>query len=313
MTPPPIRFGLQTAPENVSWSELVALWRFAEGLGYDSLWTSDHFVTSMFQEVPDAPVLDGWTALTGLATQTERVRLGVMITGNPYRHPPQLAKIATTLDHISGGRLIVGIGAGWFEAEHRMYGVPFHSNTERANRLGEALQILNLLWTEKRASFDGKYYQLVDAICEPKPVQRPRIPIWVGGWGEKIVLRDAARYADGWNTTGSPEQLAHKMEVFKRHCDAAGRDFDTLEKSVMHLGLFHSDDPDAVRAYIKGRRMPEEFRDHFMVGSYEQMRDQIASFIELGFTHFVCQVMAPFDTEAIEAWYREVALAFRPA
>jgi F420-dependent oxidoreductase-like protein len=267
----------------------------------------------MSQEVPDAPVLDGWTALTGLATQTERVRLGVMITGNPYRHPPQLAKIATTLDHISGGRLIVGIGAGWFEAEHRMYGVPFHSNTERANRLGEALQILNLLWTEKRASFDGKYYQLVDAICEPKPVQRPRIPIWVGGWGEKIVLRDAARYADGWNTTGSPEQLAHKMEVFKRHCDAAGRDFDTLEKSVMHLGLFHSDDPDAVRAYIKGRRMPEEFRDHFMVGSYEQMRDQIASFIELGFTHFVCQVMAPFDTEAIEAWYREVALAFRPA
>ena len=313
MTPPPIRFGLQTAPENVDWSALVDVWKFAEGLGYDSLWTSDHFVTSMFQDTPHAPVLDGWTALAGLATLTERVRLGVMITGNPYRHPPQLAKIATTLDQMSGGRLIMGIGAAWFEDEHRMYGVPLHAKAERANRLGEALQILNLLWTEKRASFDGKYYRIEDAICEPKPVQSPRIPIWVGGWGEKIVLRHAARHADGWNTTGSPKQLAHKMDVFKRHCDDAGRDFDALEKSVMHLGLFHSDDPSEVSAYIKRRRMPEEFRDHFMVGSHEQMRDQISRYIDLGFNHFVCQVMAPFDTEAIEAWYSEVALAFRPS
>jgi F420-dependent oxidoreductase-like protein len=311
MAAPPIRFGLQTAPENVTWAALREVWKFAEDLGYDSLFTSDHFVTSMFQQTPDAPVFDGWTALTGLAALTGRVRLGVMVTGNLYRHPPQLAKIATTLDHISGGRLIVGIGAGWFEAEARMYGVPFRSNVERANQLGEALQILNLLWTEERASFDGKYYQLEDAICEPKPVQKPRIPIWVGGWGEKIVLRDAALYADGWNTTGSPKQLAHKMDVFKRHCDAAGRDFDAIEKSVMHLGLFESDDPAAVRAYVKGRHMPAEFRDQFMLGTHAEMRDQIARYIDLGFNHFVCQVTAPYDLPAIERWYTEVALAFR--
>jgi alkanesulfonate monooxygenase SsuD/methylene tetrahydromethanopterin reductase-like flavin-dependent oxidoreductase (luciferase family) len=234
-----------------------------------------------------------------------------MVTGNPYRHPPQLAKIATTLDHISRGRLVMGIGAGWYEAEHRMYGVPWHSNRERAERLGEALQILNLLWTEPRASFEGRYYRVDDAVCEPKPVQQPRIPIWVGGWGEKIVLRDAARYADGWNTTGSPQQLEPKMEVFRHHCDAAGRDVDTFEKSVMHLGLFHSDDPAAVAEYVAARRMPPEFREQFMLGSDEQMRDQIARYIELGFNHFVCQVTQPFDMEAIERWYREVALAFR--
>ncbi|MCH2172707.1 TIGR03560 family F420-dependent LLM class oxidoreductase [Myxococcota bacterium] len=311
MAPPPIRFGLQTATENITWPALLDIWKFAEEIGYDSLWTSDHFVTSMFQKTPEAPVFDGWTALAALAALTQRVRLGVMVTGNPYRHPPQLAKIATTLDHISDGRLIMGIGAGWFEAEHQMYGVPYHSNTERANRLGEALQILNLLWTQERSSFDGNYYQIENAICSPKPVQSPRIPIWVGGWGEKIVLRDAARYADGWNTTGSPQQLAPKVDVFKRHCDAAGRDFDEFEKSIMHLGLFESSDPNAVRDYIKSRRMPEEFRDQFMLGTHEQMRDQIARFIDLGFNHFVCQVTQPFDREAIEGWYTEVALAFK--
>jgi F420-dependent oxidoreductase-like protein len=307
----PIQFGLQTATEGVAWPDLVEIWRFAEQLGYDSLWTSDHFVTSIFPDTPDAPVLDGWTALAGLAVLTERVRLGVMITGNPYRHPPQLAKIATTLDQMCGGRLTLGIGAGWHEIEHKMYGVPYHSNAERAHRLGEALQVINLLWTEKRANFEGKYYRLEDAICEPKPVQQPRIPIWVGGWGEKVVLRDAAKYADGWNTTGTPETLSHKAKVFRRHCEDAGRDFDAMEKSIMHLGLFESDDPDEIQRFVGGTRVPADWKDHFMVGTHEQMREQIARYIELGFTHFVCQVAQPYDYAAIERWYTEVALAFK--
>ena len=170
----------------------MKLARFAEGLGYDSLWTSDHFIPSTFAD-QRRPVLEGWAALAGLAALTSRASCGIMVTGNTYRNPAHLAKIAATVDHISGGRLIVGIGAGWLEEEHGMYGFPFPDKTERVHRMGEAIQIMQQLWTQDRASFKGKYYQVTEAICEPKPVRKPHPPIWVGSGGVQLGMRYVAR------------------------------------------------------------------------------------------------------------------------
>ncbi len=312
----PIRFGLQTAPERAEWKEMVKIWKFAEDLGYDSMWTSDHFVTSLFRDEPEATVLDGWTTLAGLGALTSRVRMGVMITGNGYRHPPQLARIATTIDRMTNGRLIMGIGAGWHQAEHEMYGVPFPSPAERAHRMGEAVQIFKLLWTEPRASFKGKYYELRDAIAEPKPVQKPHIPIWIGAWGEQLMLKYVAMFADGWNLTGSPISLPPKLDALKRHCEAAGRDIDEIEKSVMHLGLYMTDDQQWMRRFIEGStyRRAQGFEDkkgHYMIGGPEEMKETIGKLIDLGFTNFVAQIIQPYDYDAIERWHKEVAMAFK--
>ena len=311
----PIRFGLQTAPERASWPELVKVWKFAEDLGLDSMWTSDHLVTSLFQDELETDVFDGWTALAGLATQTHRVRMGVMITGNPYRHPGQLARIATTIDHMSEGRLIMGIGAGWFKLEQEMYGIEFRSPAERVHRMGEAIEVFKALWTQGRANYQGKYYQLKDAISEPKPVQKPHIPIWVGGWGEQLTLKYCARHADGWNLTGGPLSLPAKVEALRRHCEAEGRDFDDIEKSVMHMRLIVDDDPDRTRRIIEAtakRRGTtyEDTRGQYMIGSTEEMRDNLGKLIDLGFTHFVPQIVQPYDYEGIERWRKEVAQPF---
>ena len=312
----PIRFGLQTAPEGGVWPELVKVWKFADDLGYDSMWTSDHYITTLYMENLDTPVFDGWTALAALGAVTKRVRMGVMITGNSYRHPPLLAKMAVTIDHITGGRLIMGIGAGWYEREHQMFGIPFPPPGERVHRMGEAIQIFDKLWREKRVTFNGKYYQLKDAICDPKPVQKPRIPIWVGGWGEQLTLKYCAMYGDGWNLTGSPINLVPKVEALKRHCDAVGRNMDEIEKSVMHMRLIMTDDQAYVKEYVTSRRYKradsyEDMHGHFMIGTPDDMKRTIEKLLKLGFTHFVAEVVQPYDYCAIERWYKEVATEFK--
>ena len=312
----PIRFGLQTAPEGGSWSEMVKVWKFADDLGYDSMWTSDHMITSLFQENLDTPVFDGWTSLAGLLASTRRVRGGVMITGVMYRNPAQLAKVAATVDHMCDGRLIMGIGAGWHKLEHEAYGYDFPAPAERVHRMGEAIEIFKRMWTESRASFDGKYYQIKDAICEPKPVQQPRIPIWVGGWGEKLTLKYCAMHGDGWNLTGSPMNLPRKVEALQRHCDAVGRNIDDIEKSVMHMRLLMDDDHEKTKRFVeewaKKRGLEyDDMRGHYMVGPIEEMRETIGKLIDLGFTHFVAEVVQPYDYEGIERWYREVAMHFK--
>lgn len=312
----PIRFGLQTPPEGATWEELVRVWKFADDLGYDSLWTSDHFITSLFPQQPHTPVFDGWTALAGLGVLAKRVRMGVMITGVPYRYPSQLAKIAVTIDRMTGGRLIMGIGASWSQKEHEQYGIEWRPSGERVHRMGEAIQVFKLLWTQPAATFNGRYYQLRDAVCEPKPVQKPHIPIWVGGWGEQLTLKYAALYGDGWNTTGSPISLPRKLEALQRHCEAARRDPGEIEKSVMHMRLMMTDDQAAVRRFVEAstyRRASgyEDLKGHYMMGTPAEMRELVGQFINLGVTHFVGQVVAPYDYETIERWYKEVALAFK--
>ncbi|MGH7818982.1 MAG: TIGR03560 family F420-dependent LLM class oxidoreductase, partial [Candidatus Binatia bacterium] len=192
-----IEFGIQTPPEGTTWQELLETWQEAERLGYESAWVYDHFAPIIGDH--DGPVLEGWTLLAALAAKTEKIRIGVLVTGNTYRNPAVLAKMATTVDHVSGGRLEFGIGAAWAEFEHTAYGIPFYTAKERAERLGEALEVIKRLWTQEHATFDGKYYDLREAPFAPKNVQKPHPPIVIGGKGEKWIMPLVGRYADEWN------------------------------------------------------------------------------------------------------------------
>jgi F420-dependent oxidoreductase-like protein len=277
----PVRFGIQTPQQHGSWEQMLSLWREIDTLGFDSAWVFDHFIP-IFSD-PTGPCLEGWTALSALAMATQKVRLGVMVTGNTYRHPAVLAKMATTLDIISGGRLILGIGAGWFELEHRAYGIALPRIGERLRRLDEAVQVIKRLWTEEKVTFPGRYYQLTDAFFQPKPVQKPHPPLLVGATGERVALQIVARHADMWNTFGSSDECRHKVAVLTEHCRRIGRNPDTIEKSVLLTTPLQSAD----------------------------LRRQIADYIAAGITHLIFSVPPSFDRQALRHFAQEVMPAFR--
>lgn len=232
----PIRFGVQTPQQHTTWPEILSLWQEIDTLGYDTAWVFDHFLP-IFSD-PTGPCLEAWTALSALAMATRKVRLGVMVTGNTYRHPAVLAKMATTVDIISGGRLILGIGAGWFEQEHQEYGIPFRTTGGRLRRLEEALEVIKRLWTEEHANFSGRYHELRNASFKPKPVQRPHPPIMIGASGENMALGIVARHAQMWNSFGTPEVFRHKIGRLKDHCERVERNVEEIEKSVLLSGQF---------------------------------------------------------------------------
>ncbi len=179
------------------------------------------------------PMLEGYSVLNFVAAKTERLRLGLLVTGVTYRHPGLVAKTVTTLDVLSGGRAFLGIGAAWYEREHRALGVPYPPVAERFERLEEALQICEQMWSEDEGPFEGKHYQLAETINVPQALQSPRPPILVGGGGEKKTLRLVARYADACNLFGSsPQEVGHKLDVLRAHCDALGRDYDSIQKTI---------------------------------------------------------------------------------
>jgi F420-dependent oxidoreductase-like protein len=219
-----MRFAFKTSPQNTTWADMLAVWRAADDIDvYDSGWTFDHFYPIFSDST--GPCLEGWTTLTALAQATARLRLGTMVTGIHYRHPAVLANMASALDIISGGRLEVGIGAGWNEEESGAYGIELGSLRERFDRFEEACQVLISLLSNETTDFDGTYYQLTGARNEPKGPQRPHPPICIGGSGEKRTLPITARYAQHWNFVGgSPEQFAHKRAVLAQQCSLIGRD-----------------------------------------------------------------------------------------
>ncbi len=243
--------GIKLSPQNCAIGDLRAVWRIADEAGFDHLWAFDHF-NPIFSDVA-GDVFEGMTLLATMAEATSRVRIGLMVAGNTYRHPAVLAKMATTIDHLSGGRLEFGLGASGAEIEHAMLGIPFYTAGERIRRLGEALTVCRKLWTEERASFDGRYYTLTDAISNPKPLQRPHPPIWVGGAGEKLTLRVVAEHADVWNVIGSVEEVVRKASVLDQHCAEVGRDPAEIRRSVQPR--FDPADPaamvDLLHAYIE--------------------------------------------------------------
>lgn len=224
------------------WDETLALVRHCEGTGWDGVWFADHFMPNTGPEGPpaDGPMLECWSVLAGLAAETERMRIGPLVSGNTYRHPAVLANVASAVDHISRGRLVLGIGAGWQVNEHRAYGIELPGVRDRLDRLEEAVQILLGLLREPRTTVTGKHYAVVDAPNEPKPAQA-LLPLLVGGRGERRTMRIAARYADEWNAWTTPDQMAHKRDVLCRHCDEIGRDPSEIRISTQAF-LFLSDD-----------------------------------------------------------------------
>jgi F420-dependent oxidoreductase-like protein len=226
----PLRFGLKLS-QAATLDTLMKIWRVADDSGFDHCWNMDHFASLGGDDTLD--IFEAWTLLAGMAARTTRTRVGCSVTGNTYRHPAVLAKAAVTVDHLSGGRLEFGIGAGWAENEHTMLGLPFGTARDRADWLEEALPIIRSLWTEPRTTFTGKHYLLTEAVAEPKPVQTPHPPIWIGGVGRRRTLRMAAEHAAVWNAPGgSPAEVAELSAVLDGHCADIRRDPAEIRRSV---------------------------------------------------------------------------------
>jgi F420-dependent oxidoreductase-like protein len=276
----PLRLGLKLSQQLCTLEQQRAVWRLADDAAFDHLWIFDHF-----NPIGGAPlegdIWEGWTLLAAMAEATSRVRIGNMVTGNLYRHPGVLAKIATTVDHLSGGRLEFGLGAGWAEVEHTMLGLDFPRVGERIRRFGEACVVIKKLWTEEAADFEGRYYRLQGAIANPKPAQRPHPPFWIGGGGEQKTLRIVAEHADVWNFAGGPLEMAlHKVEVLERHCADVGRD------------------PAEIRLSTQLRMMD---------GDLDGLLGRVEQFGEAGFTEIVLIASGP-DPVAMSELFAEKAL-----
>lgn len=225
-----MRWGLDIAQHQLSWDAIVERARLAEDAGFDGAWVFDHF-KPLYGD-PTGPCLEGWTLLAGLARETERIRLGTLVTGMTHRHPSVLAAQAVTVDHLSNGRLELGVGAAWNEEEHRQLGIDFPSAGERMDRLEEGVQVLKLLMTTDDAGFDGARYRLEGASLRPRPIQRPHPPLWIGGTGRKRLLPAAGRYADVWHGwADSTEELSEMNAIIDRAAEEAGRDPRDIQRA----------------------------------------------------------------------------------
>ena len=244
-----MRVGIETSQHRVAWPELVRRVRFAEEVGFDGAWVFDHF-KPLYGEGP-GPCLEAWTLLAGLAAATKRIRLATLVTGVTYRPPSLLAAEAVTVDHISGGRLELAVGAAWFEEEHRELGFSFPPVGERVERLEETIEILTLLMTTDDASFEGRHHQLRGATYHPRPVQQPHPPLWIGASGERRMLPLVGRVAQGWHCFAAPGDWARKWGIVARSAEAAGRDPASIVRAT---SLSLSEPWDEVRRVAEGRR-----------------------------------------------------------
>jgi F420-dependent oxidoreductase-like protein len=310
-----MKFALFTGMSGTTWDEVLALWQHGDRTGWDAACVTDHFMPNTADRVGDT--LECWTALAALAARTERMRVGTIVSGNTYRHPALLAKMAANVDIISRGRLICGMGAGWQENEHRAYGMDFYTTRERLERLDEACRVLKALWTETRANYKGRFYRLDDAPLMPKPVQKPHPELMIGGGGEKVTLRIAAQHADHWNVWGGPATLTHKGRILDEHCAKVGRDpKQILRSAVMVLGF--ADDRAGVerieQSYMKRMGADEtKARDTVLAGSVSEIRDKLAKLQAAGVGMlFIPTFLLPTDRRgALDRFMAEIAPAFR--
>jgi F420-dependent oxidoreductase-like protein len=308
-----VHFGIQTPQEGATFHALATHWRTADELGFDSVWLDDHFYSVIRPR--SEPQMEAWTLLTALARETRRIRIGILVTCNGYRNPALLAKMAATVDVLSGGRLIHGIGSGWFADEYEGYGYEFPAVPVRLAQLDESLQLQKLLWTAERPSFDGRFYRLREAWCEPRPLQKPYPPILIGGGGEKILLRLVARHADFWNCAGEPAELGRKIEVLRAHCASEGRPLDAIERTWFGQVII---DADPARARTRLERMatawgmsPEAMAARSLAGTPEQVIDRIHAYRAVGVTGFIGMYGRVDDTRSTKLVAERVIPAFR--
>ena len=309
-----MQFGLHIGQQNLSIDEMRRMWRWADTAGFDWVDVWDHFY--------EAPPIDGngscfeaTTCMAAIACETVNCRIGVLVLGMNYRHPAVLANALCTIDQLSGGRLEIGLGAGWHEPEYTAYGIPFRPIKERLDMLEEGVQVIRKLTTEDRANFDGQYFQLKNAACNPKGVQaRPRI--WVGGNGEKRTLRIAARHADGWNTPyTSPAEFKRLSGVLDSWCEKEGRDPAAIERNVnlsFHMAASAAALPAAEAQYVRtwGPAAEVMRTRGVVIGTPDQAIDLVGDYAAAGAARVNIAIRPPVDWDALHAWASEVIPAF---
>jgi alkanesulfonate monooxygenase SsuD/methylene tetrahydromethanopterin reductase-like flavin-dependent oxidoreductase (luciferase family) len=276
-----VRFGICT-DQNMPWPKTAQRWQLFEELGFDSAWNCDHLVQP---SRPQGPYFEAWTLLAALAAVTTRIRLGVLVTSNTFRHPAVLAKQAITVDHISNGRLEVGMGAGWYESEHRMFGIDFPETRELVSRFKEAVEVVDAMLRHETASYAGEYYQLREAASRPGPVQKPRPPLTLGAFGPRM-LKIAAVHADTWNAFGSVEEIRQRNELLDQYCDEIGRAPSSLGRSLYGWAKNADTDPwlslDAFEDVI-GRYMEAGMNEFIL----DQPRDDQFDVLEKAASHAI--------------------------
>ncbi len=306
-----MRFGVHTGLQNTTTAELADLWRRVEELGFDWISIWDHFYAadatiSAEGVTSGSHCLEAVSCHTALALTTTRVRCGSLVYCAGYRHPAVLANAVATMDHWSGGRVTLGLGAGWHQGEYDAYGIPFPPARERLEILSEAIQCIRLLLTEDVADFEGRHFVLREARCDPKPVQE-RLPLWIGGGGEKVTLGLVARHADGWNVPFiPPDAYRRKVEVLHEHCARVGRDPVEITKSVNLVLARREQD---LRRQFGG--LADWVRDSALTGSAGEMTERIGAYAEAGAELVNIAVRAPYDPEDLDRLASEVLPAFR--
>jgi F420-dependent oxidoreductase-like protein len=316
------RLTLSGIPTDQHWPTMLAVAKDIESLGYDSLWVYDHFHT--VPEPTQEVTYEAWTMMAALAATTDTVRLGQMCTCNTYRPPSYLAKVAACIDVISGGRLEMGIGAGWYEHEHDGYGYPFLPPGGRLAMLREGVEIMKAMWTEDEVTYEGEHYRLQGAICQPKPVQEPHIPFWIAGGGEKVTLRIAARYARYTNFGGDDlDNFVRKSEILAEHCKKLGTDFDAITRSA-NFNILCGETEDEVakkKAWLAehlGNYVPEEKAERSaglfdrMSGTPDQIVSRLKEYEGAGMSYAIVHFAdAAYDRSSLELFAREVIPALR--
>jgi F420-dependent oxidoreductase-like protein len=302
-----MRFGAAYWIQRTGWPELRDACLTAEAAGFDSLWLDDHLLSD--EGDWRSPKLEGWTSLAALASVATRADLGLLVAANTFRNPGLTAKMATTLDHLSGGRFILGIGGGWFEREHDAFGLDFGSGFgERLDRLEEAVGLIERLLAGERVTHSGRFYEMVDALCEPRPVQA-RLPILIGGSGREKTLRTAARHADLWNGYGEPARIAETSAVLRERCDEIGRDFDAIRRTVTMDVVIRDTEAAAAAAYaaveetqgIAGRVGSDGTRRGLNAGGPPAtIAAYVEAFAALGVSEVIWVFRSPFDLETMQ-------------
>jgi alkanesulfonate monooxygenase SsuD/methylene tetrahydromethanopterin reductase-like flavin-dependent oxidoreductase (luciferase family) len=304
---PPLRFGAAFWINRTDWPSLRDACLAVERAGWDSLWVDDHLLADEGDPV-DAK-LEGWSTLSALAVLTERLRLGLLVGANTFRNPGLTAKLATTVDHLSDGRLVLGLGGGWFEREHDAFGIDFGSGFgERLDRLDEAAGLIRRLLDGERVTHEGRFYRMRDALCEPRPVQA-RLPILIGGSGPTKTLRTTARDADLWNAYGSPERIGETSEVLRERCAEIGRPFEAIERTVTIHAVVRDDAATAMEAWDEISRIHDlanrkgsdgSDRGLSVGGSPQEVAAYVDGYRRIGVGEVIVVFRSPFDHETIE-------------
>jgi F420-dependent oxidoreductase-like protein len=312
------KFGVYLPQTNVDFDTVEKVTLECERLGFDSAWLSDHLIAL---GSPEDSILECWTTLSALASATRRIRLGTLVLCNSFRHPSVLAKMAATLDYISDGRLDFGIGAGWFRPEYEAYGIPFPKASVRIAQLMESLEIVKRMWTEEKATFQGRHYGVKEAVCSPKPVQKPHPPVWVGVMiGRRKMFDIVARYADGWTISSlylpTPAEYGAQLEALEKYCTAQGRSLEGIRKAL-GVGCVIAEDEEKLGKKLERFKPGKVSVDVYqtvqprLVGTPDELVGKFREYIDAGATHFLINFPDVTDVETLRLFSDYVIKALK--